>query len=53
MESWKKIVDAVHQKGGKIMIQLTHVGRVSHKDITGQDPWAPSAIAISGKVPQS
>ncbi len=42
---WKKITDAVHAKGGRIVIQLWHVGRISHPSlIGGQTPVAPSAI---------
>ena len=45
--SWKKITDAVHQKGGKIVAQLWHTGRVAHSiDRKGVLPVAPSAIAI-------
>ena len=42
---WKKVVDAVHDKGGKLFIQLWHVGRMSHPDFhNGDKPLAPSAI---------
>lgn len=43
---WKTVVDAVHAAGGKIFIQLWHVGRVSHPDLQpgGALPVAPSAI---------
>jgi N-ethylmaleimide reductase len=42
---WKKVVAKVHDKGGKIFIQLWHVGRVSHPDFhDGELPLAPSAI---------
>jgi N-ethylmaleimide reductase len=43
---WRKIVDAVHAKGAKILLQLWHVGRQSHVDLqpNGQPPIAPSAI---------
>jgi N-ethylmaleimide reductase len=43
---WRKIVDAVHTKGGKILLQLWHVGRQSHVDLqpNGQAPIAPSAL---------
>ncbi|MCP1326777.1 alkene reductase, partial [Halomonas sp. 707D4] len=40
---WKKVVDAVHAKGGRIALQLWHVGRVSHEMVQpdGQQPVAP------------
>jgi N-ethylmaleimide reductase len=42
---WKKITDAVHKAGGKIFLQLWHVGRISHPDFhDGALPVAPSAI---------
>jgi N-ethylmaleimide reductase len=44
---WRDVTDAVHEAGGRIVIQLMHVGRVSHPDNTphGRQPVAPSAIA--------
>ena len=45
IEGWKKIVEAVHAKGGLIVLQLWHVGRISHPDFHGQQPVAPSPIA--------
>ena len=46
---WRSIVDAVHDGGGKIFMQLWHTGRASHSDFHGGDlPVAPSAIAIKG-----
>jgi N-ethylmaleimide reductase len=46
---WKKITDAVHAKGGKMILQLWHVGRVSHVDMTGGvAPVGPSAIPFKG-----
>ena len=46
---WKKVTDAVHEKGGLIFCQLWHVGRVSHPDFrNGEVPVAPSAIAPRG-----
>jgi len=46
---WKKVVDAVHKAGGRIFMQLWHVGRSSHSDFhNGELPVAPSAIAIQG-----
>jgi N-ethylmaleimide reductase len=49
---WKKIVDAVHAKGGKIVLQLWHVGRISHPSLlpNGVLPVAPSAIKPAGKA---
>ncbi|MEZ4775631.1 MAG: alkene reductase [Bacteroidia bacterium] len=44
-ESWKQVTEAVHAKGGKIFMQLWHVGRISHPDLqNGKIPVAPSAI---------
>ncbi len=49
---WKRVTDAVHAKGGKIFLQLWHVGRVSHVDLQpgGQAPVAPSAIRAKTKT---
>ena len=48
---WKKITEAVHAKGGKIVIQLWHVGRISHPSLlNGALPVAPSAIKPAGKA---
>lgn len=42
---WKKITDAVHAVGGKIIAQIWHVGRITHPGLTGGlHPVAPSAI---------
>ncbi len=50
--AWKTITDAVHAAGGKIVVQLWHVGRVSHTELQpgGQAPVAPSAIAANTKT---
>lgn len=47
---WRAITDAVHAKGGSIVMQLWHVGRQSHPDIQphGEVPVAPSAIQAEG-----
>jgi len=52
VEGWKKVTDAVHAKGGKIVIQLWHVGRISHPVLQpgGADPVAPSAVAAQSKT---
>lgn len=49
---WKKITDAVHAKGGKIVLQLWHVGRISHPSLLPNNalPVAPSAIKPAGKA---
>jgi N-ethylmaleimide reductase len=49
---WKLVTEAVHEKGGRIVLQLWHVGRISHSSHQpgGALPVAPSAIAPSGKV---
>jgi hypothetical protein len=43
---WKPIVDAVHRSGGRIFLQLWHVGRISHSSLLPDfaSPVAPSAI---------
>ncbi|MFG1478263.1 alkene reductase [Xanthobacter sp. V4C-4] len=50
--AWRKITDAVHAKGGHIVIQLWHVGRISHTALQpgGAAPVAPSAIASGSKT---
>jgi N-ethylmaleimide reductase len=52
VEGWKKVTDAVHAAGGKIFIQLWHVGRISHVSLqpNGAAPVAPSAIRANGQT---
>lgn len=51
VQGWKKITKAVHEQGGRIFMQLWHVGRISDPIfLDGQLPMAPSAIAPSGHV---
>jgi 2,4-dienoyl-CoA reductase-like NADH-dependent reductase (Old Yellow Enzyme family) len=51
IEGWRKITKAVHEEGGKIVLQLWHVGRVSDPFyLSGELPIAPSAIAPEGHV---
>lgn len=48
---WKNVTDAVHAKGGKIVIQLWHVGRISHPTLlNGTTPVAPSSVKPAGKA---
>lgn len=48
---WRTVTDAVHAKGGRIFVQLWHVGRVSHVDLLGgKAPVAPSAIRAETKT---
>ncbi|MEO0406264.1 MAG: alkene reductase [Cyanobacteria bacterium P01_A01_bin.135] len=51
VETWKPIVEAVHEAGGKIFLQLWHCGRISHPALLdGKQPVAPSAIAAEGTL---
>lgn len=49
---WRKVTDRVHGRGGRIFIQLWHVGRISHTSLqaNGGAPVAPSAIPAKGKT---
>ena len=50
VEGWKLVTEAVHEAGGKIFLQLWHVGRVSDPVfLNGELPVAPSAIAAQGQ----
>ncbi|HEL5055862.1 alkene reductase [Stenotrophomonas sp. PSU-St15] len=50
--AWKSITDAVHAEGGRIVLQLWHVGRISHTSLLpeGEVPVAPSALRANGKT---
>src|SRR3954451_1457100 len=49
---WRKVTDAVHDKGGRLFIQLWQVGRISHVSLQpdGGPPVAPSAIPAKTKT---
>lgn len=52
IDGWRKVTVAVHEKGGRIVLQLWHVGRISHVDLqpNGGQPVAPSAIRAATKT---
>lgn len=52
LDAWKRVTDAVHAEGGKIVVQLWHVGRVSHTELQPDNgkPVAPSAITAKTKT---
>lgn len=52
IEGWRKVTDEVHRRGGRIIVQLWHVGRISHTSLLppGEVPVAPSAIRANTKT---
>ncbi|MFQ5932044.1 MAG: alkene reductase [Nitrospiraceae bacterium] len=52
VNGWRRVTKAVHQRGGRIFLQLWHVGRISHPTLQpdGALPVAPSAIKPEGTV---
>jgi N-ethylmaleimide reductase len=52
VEGWTRVTEAVHAAGGRIFLQLWHVGRISHPSLQlgGALPVAPSAIAPKGQA---
>ena len=50
--AWRATTDAVHAAGGHIVLQLWHVGRISHNELLpgGQPPVAPSALQAAAKT---
>ncbi len=50
--AWRQITDAVHAAGGRIFLQLWHVGRISHSSFQpdARPPVAPSPIAAAGQT---
>src|SRR5579863_9278172 len=53
VEGWKRITDAVHRAGGRMLLQLWHVGRISDPIyLNGKAPISASAVAPKGNVSQ-
>ena len=53
-QGWKQVVDAVHEAGGTMFLQLWHCGRASHSSFhNGELPVAPSAIKLDGEYIQT
>jgi N-ethylmaleimide reductase len=51
VQGWRRITQAVHEAGSKMLAQIWHVGRVSHPALTGgAQPVAPSAVAAQVMV---
>ena len=52
VKAWRKIVDAVHREGGRLFLQLWHVGRISHTSLlpNNSQPVAPSAIRANAQT---
>lgn len=51
---WRRVTDCVHENGGKMFLQLWHVGRVSHSSYLGGElPVAPSAVPMKGRIPRT
>ena len=52
VDGWKLVTEAVHKEGGRIFLQLWHVGRISHPTLqpNGELPVAPSAIKPEGNA---
>ena len=49
---WRRVTDAVHRAGGKLVVQLWHVGRISHVSLqpSGQAPVSSTARRAHGKT---
>lgn len=52
VQAWRRVTDAVHAEGGRIVVQLWHVGRISHASLLpgGAQPLSSSAIAAKSKT---
>lgn len=50
LEGWKKVTDAVHAAGSKIVVQMWHVGRISHTSLQPNDGKPVSSTARAAKA---
>ena len=50
MAGWRRITDAVHARGGRIVVQLWHVGRISHTSLLPDGQAPVSSTALAAKV---
>ncbi|MFJ3485082.1 alkene reductase [Pseudomonas sp. NPDC090202] len=50
VQAWKPVTRAVHEKGGLIIAQLWHMGRMAHSAVTGSHPVSSSATAMPGEA---
>jgi N-ethylmaleimide reductase len=50
VQAWRAVTDAVHREGGRMFLQLSHVGRLTHSDFHGAPPAAPSAVRPIGFI---
>jgi N-ethylmaleimide reductase len=50
VQAWQAVTAAVHREGGRMFIQLSHVGRLSHSDFHGLPPVAPSPVQLVGFI---
>jgi 2,4-dienoyl-CoA reductase-like NADH-dependent reductase (Old Yellow Enzyme family) len=52
VEAWQDIINAVHEHGTKIAMQIGHLGRQDIPELRGSAPIAPSAVPINNVVPR-
>ncbi|MGO9308775.1 MAG: alkene reductase [Spirochaetia bacterium] len=50
VQAWRAVTDAVHRAGGRMFVQLSHGGRLSHSDFHSAPPVAPSAVKPIGFI---
>jgi len=50
IEGWKRVTDAVHEAGGRMVAQIWHQGRLAHPSVTGRQPVSASATRAPGQA---